>query len=95
MSTASKVAPTEKWTVNPQYGKENVYWLWDENQNYHDDNSPEAMDARAQLMEAAPDMLAALEKIMTISAYLTTGNGTLAVIGTEAAIAIRKAKGEL
>ena len=51
------------WKVNPQYGMENVYWLWDKNSMYHDDLSPERMDRNAQLMQAAPDMLKALQMI--------------------------------
>lgn len=44
----------ETWHVKPDYGKENVFYLWNEDDNYHDDTSPEAMDRRAKLMEAAP-----------------------------------------
>ena len=49
------------WHVRPDYGKENVYRLWDKNDNYHDDTSPEAMDANAVLMAAAPKLLEALK----------------------------------
>lgn len=51
----------ETWHCRPDYGKENVYRLWDENDNYHDDTGPEAMDKRAQLITAAPKLLAALK----------------------------------
>ena len=47
--------------VRPDYGKDNVYRLWDENDNYHDDTSPEAMDANAALIAAAPVMYEALK----------------------------------
>lgn len=49
------------WVIKPDYGKENVYRLWDENGNYCDDTSPEAMDANAALFSAAPEMLDVLK----------------------------------
>lgn len=50
----------ETWHVRPDYGKENVYRIWDGDDNFHDDTTPEAMDRRATLIEAAPAMLDAL-----------------------------------
>ena len=49
----SKPSPAP-WIVRPDYGKENVYRLWDKNTNYHDDTSPERMDANANLMSFSP-----------------------------------------
>jgi hypothetical protein len=50
-----------EWIVRPDYGKENVYRLWDEDTNYHEDTSPETMDANARLMSLAPKMLALIQ----------------------------------
>jgi hypothetical protein len=50
----------EKFHVRPDYGKENVYRVWDSDDNYHDDTSPEAMDRRAKLLAASPELLKAL-----------------------------------
>lgn len=49
-----------EWVVRPDYGKENVYRLWDGDTNYHEDTSPETMDANARLMSLAPKMLEVL-----------------------------------
>lgn len=51
MSTTHTPGP---WHVCPDYSKENVYRLWNEHDNYHDDTSPEAMDANARLFAMAP-----------------------------------------
>jgi hypothetical protein len=51
----------EQWAVRSDYGKENVFRVWEaDTLNYHNDTSPEAMDARANLMQAAPELRAAL-----------------------------------
>ena len=50
----------ETFNVRADYGKENVFRVWDADFNYHDDLSPEAMDARANLMTSAPALRAAL-----------------------------------
>lgn len=55
---------TEMWHVRPDYVQGNVYRIWDGNDNYHDDTSPDAMDKRAALIEAAPDLLDALEGLV-------------------------------
>jgi hypothetical protein len=64
------------YVVKPDYGQENVYRLWDKNGNYHDDTSPEAMDANAALFNAAPDLLKALKSTLS---WLTSypGGGAL------------------
>jgi hypothetical protein len=49
-----------KWLVRPDYGKENVYRLWNADSNYHEDTSPEVMDGNACLMQSAPRLLKAL-----------------------------------
>ncbi len=51
------------WNVNPDYGKDNVYRLWDADSNFHDDTSPEVMDANARLIAAAPELLDILVQI--------------------------------
>jgi hypothetical protein len=45
------------WHVRPDYGKANVYYLWDKNDNYHATEylTPEVMDANAALMASAPE----------------------------------------
>ncbi len=65
MSTNNeKILPNAgPWIVRPDYGKENVYRLWDKDSNYHDDTSPEVMDANTKLMSAAPILLAALQEL--------------------------------
>ena len=54
-------ATTEQWIIRPDYGQANAYYLWNAAGNFHDDAGPAAMDRRAALMAAAPDLLAALE----------------------------------
>lgn len=45
------------WQINPDYGKENVYRLWNgKDSNYQTDTSPERMDANARLMQQAPKL---------------------------------------
>jgi len=56
-----------KWIVRPDYGKENVYRLWDKDLNYHKDTSPEVMDANAVLMSASPKLFRVLNQAI---AYL-------------------------
>ena len=51
----------EIWHCKPDYSKENVYRIWDQDDNYHDDTTPEAMDRRAALVQAAPALVEALE----------------------------------
>ena len=51
------------WNVNPDYGKDNVYRLWDADSNFHDDTSLEVMDANATLIAAAPELLDILVQI--------------------------------
>lgn len=53
------------WIIRPDYGKDNVYRLWDKHDNYHHNTSPEAMDANARLMEQAPTLLHALRLAKT------------------------------
>jgi hypothetical protein len=52
---------TERWHVYPIYQQGNEYRVWDEHDNFHQDLSPTAMNRRAALMTAAPDMLEALK----------------------------------
>lgn len=78
MSKPKKNASTsgvanETWVVNPQYGKGNVYWVWDADSNYHDDISPEAMDVRTKLIAAAPKMALLLIRGLT---HVTHGGPT-------------------
>lgn len=64
-----KVKPSPApWVVRPDYGKENVYRLWDKNTNYHDDTSPEKMDANANLMSFSPR----LHKFVSLIARMKT-----------------------
>jgi len=48
---------TGNWTVRPDYGKENVYRLWDKDENYFSDTTPDIMDSNAALMSASPLLL--------------------------------------
>ncbi len=59
-----EIMTQETWHVRPEYSKDNVYRIWDANDNYHDDTSPEMMDKRAAVMQAAPEMLEALKRII-------------------------------
>ena len=54
-----------QWQVRPDYGKENVYRLWDKDSNYHKRTDPETMDANAILMQSAPLLLEALRECVT------------------------------
>ena len=65
---------TEQWTIRPDYSQTNVYRLWDDAGNFHDDNGPAAMDRRAALMQAVPDLLAALEHAMETTDDFETDN---------------------
>lgn len=45
------------WNVRPDYGKENVYHLWNaDDMNFQDDTTPERMDANARAMSQVPKM---------------------------------------
>lgn len=57
MKTIKTIAH-ETWHVRPQYSMENVYRIWDENNNYHDDTEVDTMNRRASLIAAAPKLLA-------------------------------------
>jgi hypothetical protein len=63
---AEETAPPNPgpWHVRPDYGKENVYRLWNEGDNYFAATDPETMDANAYLMAAAPDLLEACKAVM-------------------------------
>jgi hypothetical protein len=54
------------WVVRPDYGKENVYRLWNKNTNYHEDTSPERMDANANLMSFAPRLLSFVKLVSSM-----------------------------
>ena len=75
---------SETWHCRPDYGKENVYRIWNEDDNYHDDVSPEMMDRRAALVAAAPSLLDALK---TALYYLSEDAPAPARYEIEAAIA--------
>lgn len=71
------------WQVIPDYSQENVYRLWDLDGNFHDDTSPETMDANAcfivracnaheELVKALKEMTTILSNIQdTLTGYLT------------------------
>lgn len=82
------------WNVRPDYGKENVYRLWDEDSNYHADTSPEAMDANARLISAAPDLLSAAMDALESLKRLKDADGAYRVTNiSQLQTAIKKAIG--
>ena len=87
----------ETWRVNPRgYTSGNVYTVWNENDNYPDDLTPEAMDARAQLMAQAPEMFRILEKIVAkvyAAPTIPYPEALCRWIASEAEAAIRKVRG--
>ena len=56
------------WKIRPDYGKENVYRLWNADDNYHDDTSPEVMDANAELMMKATRSHEAMKAALKLAA---------------------------
>lgn len=85
----------ESWLVNPEYGKENVYQLWDADGNYHSNTDPDTMDKVATLMQAAPDMLHLIKKIAMLNENAgEIGAGMLANLIQSAREIEKKATGE-
>ena len=66
----------ETWHVRPDYGQENVYRIWDADDNYHKDASPEMMDKRAALISAAPDLLETLtQELVALKCWRKVASG--------------------
>jgi hypothetical protein len=82
-----------QWTVKPSYSDENAYRLWDKNDNYFKDTSPDTMDANARLMASAPDLLDALQALYTLMQHpLTIEQADLVI--KQVTQAINKATGQ-
>jgi hypothetical protein len=60
------------WHVTVAYSAENVYYLWDEDDNYPKDTSADVMDANARLIAAAPELLSGAIKLVDITRSMIT-----------------------
>lgn len=54
------------WHIRPDYGKENVYRLWNADDNYPDDTSPEVMDDNAEFMMQAVNAHEAIKNALEL-----------------------------
>ena len=59
------------WQIEVDESIENVYRLWDAEGNYHQDCTLAVRIANKQLMEAAPELLAALKVCQNYLAHCT------------------------
>ena len=82
------------WMIRPDYSSEYKYHLWNEDGNFPDDTSPEAMDANAGFIMRAVNSHDAMLKALISALPIIANNRPDGSICADMIAAIKLAKGE-